>query len=104
MFSIDVAPKVQVYVQFWSEPAEDVTWEVSSGRWNPPADRWLAGSRANRIEAFGFELDGNAENYWREVPISTPADANDIARTVVDIFYAGFDCRGRRPVKAHAGY
>jgi hypothetical protein len=44
VFSLDVAPGTQVYVQFRSEPLEPVLWEVSSGRWNPPADEWLAGS------------------------------------------------------------
>jgi hypothetical protein len=104
VFAIDVAPKVQVYVQFWSEPAEPVVWEVSSGRWNPPADKWLAGDRSLRIEAFGFEISGNAENFYREVEVRTPADATRIAQTVVDIFYAGFDYRWLRPIKAKMAY
>jgi hypothetical protein len=104
VFSIDVAPKVQVYVQFWSEPAEPVCWEVSSGLWNPPADTWLAGDRSQRIEAFGFEIGGNAENYQREVEVRTPVEAARIARTVVDIFYAGFDYRGLQPVKVNMVY
>ena len=104
VFSIDVAPKVQVYVQFWSEPGEPVLWEVSSGRWNPPADEWLAGDRSRRIEALGFEIDGNAENYQREVDVRTPADAARIAKAVVDVFHAGFDYRGLKPVKVTMAY
>lgn len=34
IFSIEVAPETEVYVQFWSEPLEPVVWEVSSGKWN----------------------------------------------------------------------
>lgn len=54
VFSLEVAPGTQVYVQFWSEPLDPVIWEVSSGRWNPPGDEWIAGERARRIEAMGF--------------------------------------------------
>ena len=46
IFSMEVAPETGVYVQFWSEPMEPVVWEVSSGKWNPPADEWLAATRA----------------------------------------------------------
>ena len=63
VFSIDIAPKVQAYLQFWSEPGEPVKWEVSSGRWSPPADKWLAGERSRRIAGFGFEIGGQAENF-----------------------------------------
>jgi hypothetical protein len=104
VFSIEVVPEIHVYVQFWSEPVEPVLWEVSSGRWNPPADKWLAGDRSRRIEAFGFEIGGKAENYRRTVELHTPADAVRIARTVVDIFYAGFDYRGLQPVEAQMVY
>lgn len=104
VFAIDVAPRVQVYVQFWSEPEEPVSWEVSSGRWNPPADKWLAGERSDRIEAFGFEIGGNAENFQCEVKIASMADVISVARTVVDICCAGFDYRGLQPVRVTIGY
>ncbi len=100
VFSLDVAPETQVYVQFWSEPLEPVVWEVSSGRWNPPADEWLAGDRAARIEAMGFTIGGNAENYHREVEIRTAADIAAIAKAVVKIFFSGFDYRGTAPILA----
>lgn len=100
IFSVDVAPETQVYVQFWFEPLEPVVWEVSSGRWNPPADEWLAGGRASRIEAMGFTIGGNAENYHREVEITTAADIAAIAKAVVKIFYSGFDYRGTAPILA----
>ena len=83
VFAIDVAPETQVYVQLWSEPFEPVLWEVSSGRWNPPADEWLAGDRAARIEAAGFTIGGNAENYHREVLVKTAADIAALAKAVV---------------------
>ena len=90
VFSIDPAPEVQVYVQFWSEPGEPVLWEVSSGRWNPPADQWLAGERSRRIEALGFVIGGEAENYQRHVDIRSRAHARRLARAVVDVLVDGF--------------
>ena len=100
VFALDVAPETQLYVQLWSEPFEPVLWEVSSGRWNPPADEWLAGERAARIEAAGFTIGGNAENYHREVLVKTAADIAALAKAVVKIFYSAFDYRGTAPIVA----
>ena len=98
IFSLEVAPETEVYVQFWSEPFEPVIWEVSSGTWNPPADEWLAGDRARRIEALGFSIGEKAENYNTSVEMRSPAAIAAVARTVAEIFYSGFDYRGRRPI------
>ena len=104
VFSIGVAKRTEVYVQFWSEPFERVSWEVSSGKWNPPADKWLAGQRSERIAAFGFEVGGRAENFQREIAIASPTDAAVVGRTVVDILYAGFDYRGLNDLDVHLMY
>jgi hypothetical protein len=100
IFEIEVAPETLLYVQFWSEPLEPVVWEVSSGRWNPPADEWLAGDRAGRIEGLGFAIGGNGENYHRTVEVRTPGDAAAVAKQVVRIFYEGFDYRGLHSIRA----
>lgn len=100
----DVAPDTRVYIQFWCEPDDAVLWEVSSGRWNPPADKWLEGERSRRIESFGFETGGEAENYQREVHLRTPADCSRVARTVVDIFWSAFEYRGLTAIEATACY
>jgi hypothetical protein len=78
---------------------------VSSGRANPPADEWLAGERAQRIEALGFAIDGQAENYRREVRLASPADFAQVAAAVADVFYDGFDYRGATAIRAslHVG-
>jgi hypothetical protein len=104
VFAIDVAPDTQVYIQFWSEPLEPVDWEVSSGRSNPRADEWLAGERSRRIEAFGFEIGGNAGNYYRDVTIRTESDVATVARRVVDVMFSAFDYRGLQPITAHLLY
>jgi hypothetical protein len=104
VFSIDVAPKVQVYVQFWSEPGSAVACEVSSGKGSAQAEKWLAGERSQRIQALGFELGGEAENFQKDVVVRTAAEAARLARTVVDIFHACFDYRGQQPVDAYMAY
>jgi hypothetical protein len=104
VFSIKVAPKIEVFVQLWSEPIEPVYWEVSSGRWNPPADKWLSGDRAERIKAFGFEIGGRAENFQKEVLIQSRANLTSVALTVIDILYAGFDYRGTARLEARICY
>ena len=76
-------------------------WEVSSGRWNPPTDKWIEGERAQRIESFGFAIGGQAKNYARSVRIRTDGDVARTARTVVDIFYDGFDYRGAQAIDVH---
>ena len=101
VFTIDVTPTAQAYLQFWAEPQGHVEWEVSSGRWNPPTDKWIAGERAQRIESFGFAIGGQAKNYARSVRIRTDADVARTARTVVDIFYDGFDYRGTQALNVH---
>src|SRR3712207_8541590 len=46
----------------------------SSGRWHAPRDKWLTANRTRRIEAFGFAIDGDGENFRREVKMSSAAD------------------------------
>lgn len=104
IFSIDVAPATLVYVQFWSEPLAPVVWEVSSGKWEPPAAEPLSGERAARIKALGFTIGGDAENYQRTVEITTPADVASVAKQVVRILYDGFDYRGIQPIVAKLVY
>lgn len=99
-FSIEAAPGVHVYLRFRSEPAEPLLWEVSSGRSHPPTGAWLAGERAERIEARGFTIRGTAENYQREVDVSTSAEAAALAREVVTFLYDAFDYRGTQRITA----
>jgi hypothetical protein len=101
IFSIDVARRTQVYIQLWSQPGDPVLCEVSSGRWNPPADRWLAGARSKRIADHGFSIGGEAENFQREFRVRTARQARALAGTIVDVMYDGFDYRGAIPIQVH---
>ena len=100
VFWTNPAPDVQVYIQFWSEPGEPVLCEVSSGRWNPPADKWLEGRRSQKIASYGFVIGGEAENFQRHFDIRTPADIEHVAKFVAAIFFNAFDYRGETPIEA----
>jgi hypothetical protein len=102
VFDIQIDTNVSVYVQLWSEPLEPVLCEVSSGKWNPPADVWLAGERSNRIRGLGFEIGGRADNFQREFPAKSLTDLRRLTRTIVDILYAGFDYTGMQPLRVVA--
>ena len=64
VFSTDPSEGVNLYVQFWSEPQEEVCWEVCSGKWNPPADEVMAGAPSEYVERLGFTIGGGG----RELP------------------------------------
>ena len=71
---------------------EPVAWEVSSGRWHWPRDKWLAG-RTQYIQACGFTIADGTENYAREVWIRAAADAARVAG----------EYRGQQPLTAKLG-
>jgi hypothetical protein len=103
VFSTSPSDKVQLYVQFWSEPQEPVLWEVSSGRWNPPADKVMAGAPTKYVKDLGFEIGGQAKNFQREIWIRRRRDAAQAARVVLDIFYDAFGYRGLTTLQGEIG-
>ena len=80
------SPKVGLYLQFWSEPDEDgAIFEVSSGAWNPPADKYVDTDRQELLRDHGFEIGGNANNFRKIVTIENMKDLRAIAREAVAI-------------------
>ena len=80
------APKVGLYLQFWSEPDEDgAIFEVSSGAWNPPADTYVDTDRQELLRDHGFEIGGNADNFRKIVTIENMKDLRAMAREAVAI-------------------
>jgi hypothetical protein len=103
VFSTNPSKQVNLYVQFWSEPQEPVLWEVSSGRWNPPADKAMAGAPTKHVKRLGFEIGGQAKNFQREIWIRRRRDAAQAARVVLDIFYEACGYRGLTPLQGEIG-
>jgi hypothetical protein len=99
IFSLEPDEETSLYVQFWSEPHEVVSAEVSSGNWTPGALRYLAAEARARIEAFGYQEGGNAGNYQKEVAITSPAEAEAAAREVLAIMFEAFGYRGQWPLQ-----
>lgn len=80
------APETMVYVQFWSEPDEDgAIFEVSSGAWNPPADKYVDPEKQELLRDHGFEIGGNADNFRKIFTIEGAKDLRAMAREAVAI-------------------
>jgi hypothetical protein len=86
----------QLFMHFYCEPGEPVSWEVSSGYIHGPTLRWLWPDRAERIGAFGFQISGQTENFETSVDIRSKKDLTRTARAVVDLLYAALDYRGQQ--------
>ena len=102
VISYDLPGDVHVFFQFWSEPDDVVMWEITSGKWHPPTEPYIAGSRAARIEAAGFEMGGEAENYQKDVEVRSARDVNTLARQIVAQLYDSLDYRGQQDLLVQA--
>lgn len=88
-----------LYVQFWSEPAEFVHMEVSSGRANPPAHHLVGAVQRKKLRELGFRVGGGAKNYEKDIPNGDErftALAEETVHILVDVL--GY--RGLTPLKA----
>lgn len=98
-------PETSLYVQFWSEPHEPVLAEVCSGEWNPGAIKYVRQQERDGLRALGYTEGGRAHNFRKELRIRTSAEAETVAREVLDIFFEVFGYRGQWPLelKWHRG-
>lgn len=95
-----VAPKAELYVQFWSEPNGPVDWEVSSGNWNPGARKYITKGGRAKLGQMGFEIGGRAGNFRKQASIANGGDAAAIARETLRIFHDALGYRGATPLVA----
>ena len=92
-------PETSLYVQFWSEPHEPVVAEVCSGEWNPGAVKYVRQLERDGLRALGYTEGGRAHNFRKELQIRTSAEAETVAREVLDIFFEVFGYRGQWPLE-----
>jgi hypothetical protein len=92
------APDASLYVQIWSEPHEPVLIEVSSGNWNPGAVKYIWRNQRKALEQRGFRLGGTARNFQKEIVVSSPDDAETLAKEILEICYDVFEYRGKQPL------
>lgn len=100
------APGTDVYVQFWSEPDEEgVIFEVSSGAWNPPADKYVDPEKQELLRDHGFELGGKASNFEKVIAVNTAKDVRALAREAVTILckVLGYDGTQKLTYGLHLG-
>jgi len=95
----------EVYAQFWAEPEEAVTFAVSSGAWNPPADKYVDAEKQELLRDHGFEIGGQADNFEKVVAVATAKDVRAIAREAIAILckVLGYDGRVPLTFRLHLG-
>jgi hypothetical protein len=91
-------PDVALYVQLWSEPGEPALMEVSSGAWNPRAIKYVWRAQRRILEDRGFMVGGVARNFQKELTITSPEDAETVAREALAIFFDVLGYRGLQPL------
>ena len=101
IFSVTPEEDTHIYVQFWSEPQEAVTVEVSSGEWSPATLQYTGTTQKELLKRFGFQIGGRAKNFQKQVSISSSADAESVARDVLQIFLTrSLGYRGQWPLSS----
>jgi len=94
-----------LYVQFWSEPREQVLMEVGSGEWCPAAIRYIGPTQRKALDARGYKVGGRAHNYRKDLVIDSAAAAEAAALEALHVLFEVFGYRGqwRLAVKRHHG-
>ena len=97
-------PAMQVYVQFRSEPDEQaVIFEVSSGKWNPPADQYVDRAKRELLRDHGFEIGGQARNFRKVVAVQSAKDLKGLAREALAILANVLGWNGTQPLSYELG-
>jgi hypothetical protein len=101
LISITPEPGTTLWVQFWSEPDEDVVAEVCSGEWAPDALKYVQQRQREIIRSLGYDTSERAKNFRKVISIRSAAEAEQVARETLRIFYDCFDYRGQWPLAFH---
>ena len=94
-----------LYVQFWSEPREQVLMEMGSREWCPAAIRYIGPTQRKALDARGYKVGGRAHNYRKDLVIDSAAAAEAAALEALHVLFEVFGYRGqwRLAVKRHHG-
>lgn len=95
VLSVEPDEDTSLYVQYWSEPLEDVCAEVCSGEWNPGALQHVWHRHREQIAAMAYAIGGAAKNFRKEIPVETSADARAAAEEALRILFDVFGYRGQ---------
>jgi hypothetical protein len=94
----------EVFVQFWSEPGGKILFEVSSGEWTPPADRFLTDQQREGLRDHGFEI-GASRNFTKTVGAAEPPQVVALAREALAVLcrILGYDGTVPLTFRLHLG-
>jgi len=101
VISITPEPATTLYMQFWSEPDEDVVAEVLSGEGTPDVLKYVQQRQRELMRSLGYDTGGRAKNFRKVISIRNVAEAEQVARETLRIFYDCFDYRGQWPRSFH---
>jgi hypothetical protein len=101
VISITPEPNTTLFVQFWSEPDEDVVVEVCVGEWASEALKYVQQRQRELIRSLGFETGGHSKNFRKVIRIRSAVEAEQVARETLRIFYDCFDYRGQWRLEFH---
>jgi hypothetical protein len=97
--SITPDSKTELYVQLWSEPQELVLMEVCSGEWSPGSVKYAQEPQRRLLRSLGYTKGGQANNFGKDVEVRNVAEAENVAREALRIFFEGFGYRGQWPLE-----
>ena len=105
VIEVSPEPETRLYVQFWSEPGEEVLMEVCSGEWSPSSVKYVQKPQRDLLRRLGFRIGGEARNFRKELPIIKVSEAEAAARETLRILFDGFRFRGQWPleIQVHRG-
>jgi hypothetical protein len=105
ILSVEPDADSSLYVQFWSEPREQVAMEVGSGEWCPGAIRYIGPAQRKALDGLGYKVGGRARNFGKELVVDSAAAAETAALDALRVLFDVFGYRGqwRLEVKRHQG-
>jgi hypothetical protein len=92
---VSTGPDREIYLQFWSEPDDDVVFEISSGNRSPFTLKHLGPAQKRDLAGRGFRIGGAARNFGKIVQIKSPREAEEVAREILTILFETFAYRGQ---------
>jgi hypothetical protein len=97
--SVNPDSRTELYVQLWSEPHEPVLMEVCSGEWSPASVKYVQEPQRRLLRSLGYTKGGQANNFGKDVEVRNVAQAENVAREALRIFFDGFGYRGQWPLQ-----
>ena len=100
VFETDIGPDVTFFVRFWSEAKAPLLCEVPSGREDAALAAFLPADAEAWMEARGFAIHGERQNYRGHIPTDNPEDVAAAAAFAVATLVAMVGYQGLTPLWA----